>query len=144
MTYLVLKALHIISVIAWMAGLFYLPRLFVYHADAIPGGEASETFKVMERRLRRAIMLPAAVASWLFGLATAWAAGFMALLSAPWFVLKLVLAVVLTAYHMWLARLARDFAGDTNTRPARFFRIINEVPTLIMVLIVLLVILRPF
>lgn len=144
MTYLVLKALHIMAVIAWMAGLLYLPRLFVYHAGAAPGGEASQTFKVMERRLLGAIMLPAALASWAFGLATAFAAGFAELFAQAWFVAKLALVVALTAYHVLLAGYARDFARDANARPARFYRIINEVPTLVMVLVVALVVVRPF
>jgi len=139
--YDLVKSAHIVSVIAWMAAMLYLPRLFVYHADSPAGSPQSETFKVMERRLMRAIMTPAMVATWLFGLALAWGAGFF---SAPWLHAKLLLVVILSGLHGFLARVTRDFATDTNRRSARFFRIINEVPALIMILIVLLVVLKPF
>lgn len=141
MLYDVLKALHIVSVIAWMAGLLYLPRLFVYHAEAGPGTPQSETFKVMERRLLRAIMNPAMIAVWVFGLLLAWQANWW---MAPWFHAKLLLVVLLTVVHHVLARWRKDFEADRNTKPARTFRYWNEVPTLLMIGIVFIVVLKPF
>ena len=136
------KALHVISVIAWMAGLLYLPRLFVYHADAEKGSAQSETFKVMERRLYRGIMTPAMAASWFFGL---WmVAGGVVDWSQGWPYLKAALVVGLSAYHGFLGSALRSFRDDRNQRPSRFFRFINEVPTLLMVGIVIAVIARPF
>lgn len=136
-----LKAFHIMAVIAWMAGLFYLPRLFVYHADAKHGSELSETFKVMERRLLRAIMLPASVAVWISGPLLGWLQG---MLMDPWLHAKLVLVGLLTWYHHVLAGYRKDFAADRNVRSARFYRIINEIPTVLMIGIVVLVIIKPF
>ena len=141
MLYDVLKALHIVSVIAWMAGLLYLPRLFVYHAEAGPGTPQSETFKVMERRLLRAIMNPAMIAVWVFGLLLAWQANWW---MAPWFHAKLLLVVLLTVVHHVYARWRKDFEADRNTKPARTFRYWNEVPTLLMIGIVFIVVLKPF
>ena len=141
MLYDVLKALHIVSVIAWMAGLLYLPRLFVYHAEAGPGTPQSETFKVMERRLLRAIMNPAMIAVWVFGLLLAWQANWW---MAPWFHAKLLLVVLLTVVHHVFARWRKDFEADRNTKPARTFRYWNEVPTLLMIGIVFIVVLKPF
>ncbi len=142
MLYLWVKALHVISIIAWMAGLLYLPRLFVYHCEAKPGSESSERFKVMERRLLRAIMNPAMGAVWLTGigmllLEPAW-------LKQGWLHAKLLLVLGMTAAHMMMARWRRDFEADRNRRPARFYRIANEVPTLLMIGIVVLVIVKPF
>jgi putative membrane protein len=138
-----IRALHVIAVISWMAGLLYLPRLFVYHCEAEVGSSMSETFKVMERRLARAIMTPAMIASFVFGLAMLFAnpgllrgAGFMHL--------KLALVLVLAGVHVAMMRWRRAFAEDRNTRPQRFYRIANEVPTVLMVAIVVLVIVRPF
>lgn len=136
-----LKAFHVIAVISWMAGLLYLPRLFVYHADVPAGSAESETFKIMERRLYRAIMRPAMIASWFLGLWLAWQAGW---LRSGWFHAKLALVVGLTICHEMMGGWLRAFAEDRNARPARFFRIVNEVPTLLMIGIVLLVILKPF
>ena len=138
-----IKALHIISVIAWMAGLLYLPRLFVYHADAPVGSPQSETFKVMEARLSRVIMLPAMIATLLFG---------GLLVSIPgivdfhhhWFDAKMALVLVLLGYHHALARWRSAFARNQNERSARFYRMINEIPTLAMIGIVILVVVRPF
>ncbi len=144
MSILVLKALHIMAVIAWLAGLFYLPRLYVYHADAKPGSELSETFKLMERRLLKAIMTPAMIASWVLGLWLALVSGAVDWSADYWFYAKLLCVVLLSVFHEALAKWRRDFAADRNTRPARFYRFANEVPTLLMVCIVLLVILRPF
>ena len=142
--YLWLKALHVISVISWMAGLLYLPRLMVYHCAAPTGSDQSETFKIMERRLLKAIMTPAMVASWGFGLAAVWATGVDYLFGTVWFWLKLACVVGLSAVHVMLARHVREFAEERNERPARYFRIINEVPTAIMVAIVILVVVKPF
>lgn len=139
--YLLLKTLHIVAVIAWMAGLLYLPRLFVYHCEAKPGSETSETFKVMERRLLRAIMNPAMIASWIFGLWTAWVGD---MFGAGWFHAKLALVIAMTGAHMAMAKWRREFAEDRNGRPQKFYRIVNEVPTLLMIAIVVLVIFKPF
>jgi protoporphyrinogen IX oxidase len=139
--YLWFKALHIVSVIAWMAGMLYLPRLFVYHATATPGSELSETLKVMERRLLRAIINPAMVATWVFGLAAATAGD---LWLAHWLHVKLLLVLLLSGMHGLLARWRRDFERDANQRSARFYRFMNEVPTLLMIGIVILAVLKPF
>jgi protoporphyrinogen IX oxidase len=138
-----IKALHIISVVAWMAGLLYLPRLFVYHASATPGSEASETFKVMERRLLRGIMHPALVMTYGFGILLALTPGVVDW-RAGWIHAKLGLVVALTALHYGCARWCRAFAADRNLHDARFYRIVNEVPTLILVAIVILVVVKPF
>jgi protoporphyrinogen IX oxidase len=139
--YLWLKALHVVAIIAWMAGMLYLPRLFVYHCEAVPGSVQSETFKVMERRLLRAIINPAMIASWVLGLWLAWSGDF---LSAPWLHGKLVLVLVMSAVHGMLARWMKDFAADRNRHTQKFFRIMNEVPTLLMIGIVILVVVKPF
>ena len=144
MSYLVLKSLHIMAVIAWMAGLFYLPRLYVYHAGAKPGSEMSETFKVMERRLLKAIMTPAMLVSWGLGLWLGFGNGAIDWSVDYWFHGKLLFVALLTAFHMALAKWRRDFESDRNTHPARFYRIINEVPTILMAIIVVLVVVRPF
>lgn len=135
------KALHVISVIAWMAGLLYLPRLFVYHCEIAPGSAEAERFKTMERRLLRAIMNPAMIASWVFGLWTAW---LIAAWTEPWFHAKLTAVALMTVSHMAMARWRRAFAEDRNTRSQRFYRIANEVPTLLMIAAVVLVIVKPF
>ncbi|CAO3415341.1 protoporphyrinogen oxidase HemJ [Azospirillum doebereinerae] len=142
MLYLWIKALHVISIIAWMAGLLYLPRLFVYHTQAAPRSEASETFKVMERRLLRAIMDPAMTAAYVFGitmivLEPAW-------MKQGWLHAKILFVLLLTASHILMGRWQKDFALDRNTRPQRFYRIVNEVPTLLMMGIVVFVIVKPF
>jgi protoporphyrinogen IX oxidase len=135
------KALHVIAIISWMAGLLYLPRLFVYHCAAEKGCIQSETFKTMERKLYRFIMTPAMVVAWTTGSVLAISAGFYA---NAWFILKLALVVALTGSHLFLGGLAQDFAADRNQRTDRFFRILNEIPTLLMVAIVCLVIVKPF
>jgi putative membrane protein len=140
-TYLWLKALHVIAVISWMAGLLYLPRLFVYHCDAQAGSATSELFKVMERRLLKAIMLPAAVVAWAAGLTLAVVGG---LFQDGWFHVKLTLVIAMTVAHYMMTKWKNDFAADRNIRPQRFFRIANEVPTLLMIAIVILVIVKPF
>lgn len=135
------KAVHIIAVISWMAGLLYLPRLFVYHSDTAPGSEQSETFKMMEERLLKVIMRPAMSVTWLLGLWLGWSLfGFAPL----WLWLKIACVVGLTATHIIFARAVKDFAADRRTRPARHWRMMNEVPTVLMIAIVLLVVLKPF
>jgi len=138
-----IKACHIVSVIAWMAGLLYLPRLFVYHADAPPGSALARTFTTMEGRLLRLIMNPAMVATYVFGILLALTPGIVDW-RAGWIHLKLALVIALTFYHHWLARWGRAFAADRNTHPARFYRIANEVPTAILIAIVVLVVVKPF
>jgi protoporphyrinogen IX oxidase len=138
-----IKAFHIIAIIAWMAGLLYLPRLFVYHAQSKTGSEQYETFKVMERKLLRYITTPAMLASWVLGLALAFS-GVIDWSKDGWFHAKLFLVLLLSAYHGLLAKWTKDFALDRNTHSARFYRIANEVPTLLMILIVILVVVRPF
>ena len=136
------KALHIISFTAWMAGMFYLPRLYAYHADTKPGSETSELFKVMERRLYRGITTPAMVATWVFGLAMV-AHGLIDWSSIwPW--VKAASVVALSGIHGFYGRLLRDFANDRNRRPSRFFRMINELPFVLAIVIVIMVIVRPF
>ncbi len=137
-----IKAFHIIAVISWMAGLLYLPRLFVYHAESAKGSQQSETFKIMERRLLKYITTPAMVVSWALGLYLAvsvvdWGAD-------GWFHLKLVLVLLLSAYHGALAKWTKQFAEDKNTHSARFYRVANEIPTLLMIGIVILAVVRPF
>lgn len=136
-----LKAVHVIAIIAWMAGMLYLPRLYVYHCEAPKGSPQSETFKVMERRLLKVIINPAMLAAWILGLTLAWMGGWFA---AGWLHAKLALVLVLSGVHGMFARYLKDFAADRNARPARFYRILNEVPTLLMVGIVILVIVKPF
>lgn len=139
--YLWIKALHVVAVISWMAAMLYLPRLFVYHAVAARGSETSETFKVMERRLLKAIANPAMAVTWIAGLFLIWKGGWM---SAGWLHGKLALVVALSAVHGLLARHVREFAEDRNARPQRYFRILNEVPTLLMLAVVVLVVVKPF
>ena len=136
-----IKALHIVAVIAWMAGMLYLPRLFVYHCETEAGSIQSETFKVMERRLLRAIMNPAMVVTWLAGLYLAWSSHWF---SAGWLHGKLLLVLVLSGIHGFFARCVKDFAADRNQRSHKFYRIINEVPTALMIGIVILVVVKPF
>jgi putative membrane protein len=141
MLYLWIKALHVVSVISWLAALLYLPRLLVYHCAAEPGSAQSETFKLMERRLLRAIAAPAMVLAWLTGLWLAYDAG---LFRQGWLHGKLVLVLLLSAVHGVNARWVKDFAADRNARTARFYRLANEVPTVLMIGIVILVIVKPF
>jgi putative membrane protein len=136
-----IKALHVVAVIAWMAGMLYLPRLFVYHCDAETGSAQSETFKVMERRLLRAIINPAMIVTWVAGLYLAWAGHWF---SASWLHTKLFLVLVLSAVHGFFARFVKDFASDRNRFSKGFYRIINEVPALLMIGIVILVVVKPF
>ena len=141
MLYEILKALHIVAVIAWMAGMLYLPRLFVYHADVPVGSSRSEMLKVMERRLLKAIINPAMAATWILGLALAWISGFYL---SPWLWLKFALVLGLSGLHGHLAKAVRLFAEDRNEHSSRYWRIVNEVPMALMIGIVLLVVLKPF
>jgi protoporphyrinogen IX oxidase len=136
-----IKALHVIAIIAWMAGMLYLPRLFVYHCEAEAGSKQSETFKLMERRLLKAIINPAMIVTWLAGLYLAWAGHFF---SAGWLHAKLLLVLLLSGIHGFFSRCVKDFSADRNTRPQKFYRIVNEVPTILMIGIVILVIVKPF
>jgi protoporphyrinogen IX oxidase len=138
-----IKALHLISVIAWMAGLLYLPRLYVYHCGVSEGSEAAETFKVMERRLLRGIMNPAMIATWVFGLWLLFGFG-TGIFQQGWMHAKLVLVVAMTVLHHIYAVWRKDFEAGRNRRTARFYRFTNEVPAVLMVLIVILVIVQPF
>ncbi len=138
-----LKALHILSVVAWMAGLLYLPRLFVYHAGAKPGSEASETFKLMERRLSRVIMLPAMLATWVFGILLAFTPGVVDW-TAGWLHAKIALVVLLTVFQHLLGRWRLELAADKRPHGARFYRIANEAPAVLLILIVILVVVKPF
>lgn len=139
--YIWLKAAHLIAVISWMAGLLYLPRLMVYHVAAEPGSIQSETFKVMERRLLRAIATPAMLVTWVLGLILATMGN---LWSSPWLHLKLAGVVGLSVIHMAAARWVRQFAADANLHSARYYRIVNEIPALLMIWIVVMVIVKPF
>jgi putative membrane protein len=139
--YLWLKSLHIFMVIAWMAGMLYLPRLFVYHADAAVGSKESETFKVMERRLLRGIMNPAMIVVWVVGLWMAVSGGWMV---AGWMHAKLALVLVMSAVHGLYSKWHKDFEADRNTRSASYYRIWNEVPAVILIAIIVLVVIKPF
>ena len=140
MGYLWIKAVHVMAVISWMAGLFYLPRLFVYHADTPPGSETSELFKVMERRLLKAIMVPAGIVTWVLGLTMAIISG---LYGELWMQMKFILVVAMTMVHLRLTYHQHQFAKDQNQHSSRYFRILNEAPTLLMIFIVILVIVKP-
>jgi protoporphyrinogen IX oxidase len=139
--YVWIKALHVIAVMAWIAGMLYLPRLFVYHCDAEIGSKQSETFKVMERRLLKAIINPAMMVAWVAGLYLAWTGHWF---TAGWLDVKLVLVLVLSGIHGFFARWVKDFAADRNSRSQKFYRVINEVPTVLMIGIVILVVVKPF
>ena len=136
-----LKAFHVVAVIAWMAGMLYLPRLFVYHSGVEVGSPQSETFKVMERRLMRAIINPAMIVTWLAGLYLAWAGHWF---TFGWLHVKLALVLVMSAVHGFFSRWLKDFAADRRPRSQKFYRIINEVPTALMIVIVIMVIVKPF
>ncbi|WP_414474273.1 protoporphyrinogen oxidase HemJ [Microvirga sp. M2] len=139
--YLWLKAFHVIAVIAWMAGMLYLPRLFVYHCDAPKGSIQSETFKIMERRLLKAIINPAMMVTWVLGLYLVWDGGWY---TSGWLHAKVLLVLILSGLHGVYVRRLKDFAADKNTRPAKYYRILNEVPTVLLIGIVILVIVKPF
>jgi putative membrane protein len=141
-SYLLFKSLHLIAVISWMAGLLYLPRIFVYHVENLKDKNTSSTFKTMERKLYFYIMTPAMFLTWVFGLILISSLGFE-VLSAAWIKLKLLLVILLTLYHFYLSKLLSDFNLDQNTKSSKFFRIINEVPTILLILIVFIVIFKP-
>jgi putative membrane protein len=141
MLYLWLKAFHIIAVIAWMAGMLYLPRLFVYHAAVEPRSGQSETFKLMEWRLLKLIINPAMIATWVLGLLLVWLGGWY---TSGWLHAKLALVIALSVVHGFFVRWVKDFANDRNTRSPKFYRVINEVPTVLLIIIVILVVIKPF
>ena len=137
-----IKAAHVVAMVAWMAGLFYLPRLFVYHAErGTPGSELDATFQVMERRLLRAIINPSMIATWVLGLSLVLLGGWW---SAPWLWVKLAAVLALSGFHGWCVARQRDFAEGRNSRTGRTYRIANEVPTLLLLVIVTMVIVKPF
>jgi len=140
--YLTFKALHLIAVISWMAGLLYLPRIFVYHAETVSNKEQSETFKLMEKRLYFYIMNPAMIVSWIFGILLIHSQGILSL-GLLWMKIKIGLVIILTAYHFYLLAVLKDFQIDNNTKSSKFFRIINEVPTLLLIIIIFVVIFKP-
>ena len=140
--YLTLKALHLIAVISWMAGLLYLPRIFVYHSENIKNESISFVFKTMERKLYYYIMTPAMALSWLFGLILILNIGFETL-GSYWFLLKLIFVISLTFYHLYLGKVLKDFKFDQNKKSSKFFRIINEIPTILLILIVFIVVFKP-
>jgi putative membrane protein len=136
-----LLAFHIIAVISWMAGMLYLPRLFVYHCEADAGSRQSETFKVMERRLLRFIINPAMIVTWALGLWLTWQGGWF---TAHWLHAKLALVILMSGLHGMASRYVKDFAADRNRKSQKFFRIFNELPTLLMIAIVILAVVKPF
>ena len=144
-TYLLFKSIHLIAVISWMVGLLYLPRIFVYHCEAITNKKPEDlmsVFKVMERRLYFYIMYPAMLLSWIFGLAIIHVQG-VELLQAKWFIIKIIAALILTGYHFYLGHCFRSFNQNINNNSPRYYRIINEIPTVLLILIVFLAILKP-
>jgi len=142
--YLWLKAFHIIAVVAWLAGMLYLPRLFVYHCQAEPGSTQSATFKLMERRLLKLIINPAMIATWLLGLTLIWLMGKAAFAQAGWLHAKLALVLAMSAVHGFFVRWVKDFAADRNAHSQKFYRIVNEIPTALLILIVILAVVKPF
>ena len=141
-TYLLFKSLHLIAVISWMAGLLYLPRIFVYHSQNNAQPIISEVFKVMEKKLFYYIMTPAMILSWIFGLLLIHEIGFDKL-GQTWMILKLIFVTLLTFYHFYLGRILRQFKEDLNTYTHKFYRLINEIPTLLLILIIFVVIFKP-
>ena len=141
-SYLLFKSLHLIAVISWMAGLLYLPRIFVYHVENLKDENTSSIFKIMERKLYFYIMTPAMILTWVFGLILISSLGFE-VLSTTWIKLKLLLVISLTLYHFYLSKLLSDFNLDQNTKSSKFLRIINEVPTILLILIVFIVVFKP-
>ena len=144
-TYLLFKSIHLIAVISWMAGLLYLPRIFVYHSEAVQNNKSedlTETFKVMERRLLVYIMNPAMIVSWIFGILLIHTIG-MDNFGSIWFQLKLAFVIILTVYHFFLFQCLRKFAENRNTYSSRFYRIINEIPTVLLIAIIFIIIFKP-
>ena len=140
--YLLFKSLHLISVISWMAGLLYLPRIFVYHAENNSEKKTSEVFKIMERKLFFYIMTPAMILSWIFGIILIHSIGFQQI-GQTWMILKIVLVIILTLYHFYLGNILSQFKMDQNIHTHKFYRIINEIPTLLLILIVFVVVFKP-
>ena len=141
-TYLLFKSLHLISVISWMACLLYLPRIFVYHTENNSEEKISDIFKVMERKLYFYIMTPAMILSWLFGLLLIHSVGFQQL-GQLWIILKLILVVILTIYHFYLGSILSQFKLNNNKHSHKFYRLINEIPTILLILIIFVVIFKP-
>ena len=141
-TYLLFKSIHLIAVISWMAGLLYLPRIFVYHTENSSEEKVSKIFKVMERKLYFYIMTPAMTLSWLFGLLLIHSIGFQQL-GQTWMLLKLLFVVILTLYHIYLGKLLSQFKADNNRHSHKFYRYINEIPTILLILIIFVVIFKP-
>jgi len=141
-SYLLFKSLHLIMVISWMAGLLYLPRIFVYHVENINNQNSTNIFKTMEKKLYFYIMMPAMILSWIFGLILIFIIGFDVLL-ATWMQLKLIFIVLLTFYHFYLGRCLKNSAFEQNNKTSKFFRIINEIPTILLILIVFIVVFKP-
>ena len=139
--YLLFKSLHLIAVISWMAGLLYLPRIFVYHSEASHESQ-KDVFKIMEKKLYNYIMMPAMLLSWLFGVLLIHSLGF-AVFAELWMQIKTVLVVILTYYHFLLGKYLNDFAIDSNKKTSKFFRIVNEVPTIILIVVVFVVVFKP-
>ena len=142
-TYLLFKSIHLIAVISWMAGLLYLPRIFVYHVENSKKKQVTDIFEIMERRLYIFIMCPAMILAWLFGIILIYLNGFEVLFSL-WIQVKLVLVIILSVYHDYLGRCLKSLNDGTNKKTAKFFRIINEIPTILLILIVFIVIFKPF
>ena len=140
--YLLFKSLHLISVISWMAGLLYLPRIFVYHAENSSEKKTSEIFKIMERKLFFYIMNPAMILSWIFGVILIHYIGFQQI-GQTWMILKIIFVIILTLYHLYLGRILAQFKIDQNVHSHKFFRLINEIPTLLLILIVFVVVFKP-
>lgn len=139
--YLWLKALHVVAIISWSAGVLYLPRLFIYHCDAPPGSPQSETFKLMERRLLRVIIIPAMAVSWVLGLWLAWRGNHF---GEGWFHAKFAAVIALSGITGYFSKAVKTFAADANTQPSRHWQVVNEIPTLLMIVIVVLVVVKPF
>ena len=141
-SYLLFKSLHLIAVISWMAGLLYLPRIFVYHVENINNQNSTNIFKTMEKKLYFYIMIPAMILSWIFGLILIFIIGFD-VLSATWIQLKLIFVVLLTFYHFYLGQCLKNLTFEQNNKTSKFFRIINEIPTILLILIVFIVVFKP-
>ena len=142
-TYLLFKSIHLIAVVSWMAGLLYLPRIFVYHSENIENVNSSNIFKTMERKLFYYIMTPAMILSWIFGLMLIFTLGFD-VLNQLWMQIKLVLVLLLTIYHFYLGKCVSGFVNNKNNNSSKFYRIINEVPTILLIIIVFIVVFKPF
>ena len=140
--YLLFKSLHLIAMVSWMAGLLYLPRIFVYHVETRDNKVQSETFKIMEKKLYNYIMMPAMISTWFFGLLLIHSVGF-SIFSELWMQIKTVLILLLTHYHFYLGKCTRLFAWDQNTKPSKFYRILNEVPTVLLIIIIFIVVFKP-